>query len=134
MDKKETMLQIYLYVVLSFSIIYGTILLGSGLWGTAKILFPEITIYSYQLERIEKEPIDVLKREGVPKETFEQKKQKIINLEKREGKRDILHSIIWLFIIIPVFIVHLIVLVRNRRKQSNPWVKYNYWFIKNSFK
>ena len=120
MDKKETMLQIYLYAVLSFSIIYGTILLGSGLWGTAKILFPEITIYSYQLERIEKEPIDVLKREGVPKETFEQKKQKIINLEKREGKRDILHSIIWLFIIIPVFIVHLIVLVRNRRKQSNP--------------
>ena len=102
MVRKKSIFQTYLYLVLAMSLLVGAINIGSAFWGATRVVFPHITVRGYEWKEIQRTP---------------KKKQEIFASEKHDGMRSILLSLISLLIVIPIFLVHLLLLIRNRRRK-----------------
>jgi len=107
MVKKELVFHTYLYLILSMSLLFGAINIGSVLWDTTRVVFPHITISSGEWREIRKSP----------EKSREKKRQEIFASEKHDGLRSMLKSLMWLLILIPIFLVHLLLVMRNRRQK-----------------
>jgi len=105
MISKEFMLQTYLYLILSISLLFVATNIGSIFWGSARLAVPETTMSSSEWKTIQR----------TPEKNKKKKKQEIVALEKHDGLRNILGAFLWLLILLPIFFVHLIVLLRNYR-------------------
>ena len=107
MVKKELVFHTYLYLILSMSLLFGAINIGTVFWDTTRVIFPHITIKSGEWREIQKSH----------EKSRAKKRQEIFAAEKHDGMRSMLKSLMWLLILIPIFLVHLVLAMRNRRRK-----------------
>ena|SRR3972149_6249435 len=98
---KEIGLQIYLFLVCFVTLLVAIIFLGRGAWGVLKITYPKITLSSHHWEKVYSSPES-------------EETELILAKEKQSGQNEIVWSLIWLVIIIPILTAH--------------WIFWRRWF------
>jgi hypothetical protein len=110
------MMKFYVYAVCFICIVTGAIFLGAGIWGGARIYYPELTvrsrtwnkvatIESFKADPKKSKELDDLTDQEIAKR-WQVEKDATIKEEKREGIRDIFQMVICLIIVGPLFGVH----------------------------
>lgn len=109
-------MKFYVYAVCFICIVTGAIFLGTGIWGAARIYYPEMTVRPRtwnKVATIESFKAGPKKRKGLDKLSDEEiakrwqvEKDATIKEENREGIRDIFQMVICLIIVAPLFGIH----------------------------
>ncbi len=125
-DKKETMKQVYGYIVCMICVAAGIIFLYIGIYGIVKIAAPEFTLHNWEkISSYTSFKTDWEMKENTPelsdeelKIRWEDNKEVSIRNQVHQGWLDFIAVIIYLVIAVPLFIIHWRMVRKLRKKKD----------------